>query len=804
MNVHFKPAPRRGRTGEKLKMRTGVKTIAVCLGFVALASAAIGSGREAGRAAAAARRAAPTAKAEFVPVAVWYSGGKSRAPMISRDPAAERQQWLSDLRTIKATGFNTVKTWVDWATTEPREGEFHLEGLKQLLDLAQQTGLRVIVQVYADSAPDWVGRKYPDAEFVTSTGVKIQSQAAPGFCFDHPGVRAAVLEFYGRVAKVAAASPAFYGYDLWSEPHIVNWVWFNDLPNAQFCYCPYTRARFRRWLRRKYGTLDRLNAAWYRTFQNWDEVDPPRYGTILSYSDFMDWEQFIPNKLAEDLAAKAAAVRAFDPSHVTSSHSDAPSVAVTPLSDYGMPDDWQMAKRVDYYGTSIYPKHAESPLHGRDAAARAFAFDGAYSASERKGFFTGELQAGQGATGLRVNDPIAPSDIADWAWSLVAHGAKAICFYAWYPMNAGYESDGYGFINLDGSMTARAREGGQIAQAITAHSALFHDAQPTPARIAILYNPDSYLSGGDTVGPGSAVHDSMLGVYRALFDENVPVEFIHTDDVEKGMLARYRAVYLPYAITLPTAAAHAIAEYVRAGGIAISDARLAWNNARGFANERIPGAGLDEVFGVTEDSLWPGTTTRLTFDADAPAGLPGLGVPAAQFEEALRVQRGQVLAHFADGRPAVVASKFGSGRTIFIGTFLGLAAERQYAEANKAMTAAGANAEPPEPQTGERAIQALMKWAGIEAPLSVEGPDRRVEIRLLQAPSDESLLIAINRGRGGDYTVRLPRAFATGENLISGERVDLAHGDGGTELKLSMGDRTVAVIEMTGAAMPAQ
>src|SRR5881398_1944193 len=109
--------------------------------------------------------AARPADSPTLPMAVWYGGGKVRAPMLDPDPLAHRDAWRSDLRQIKSLGFNSVRTWVDWASIEPREGELHLENVEQLADLAQENGLRLIVQVYADSAPDWVGRKYPDSHF---------------------------------------------------------------------------------------------------------------------------------------------------------------------------------------------------------------------------------------------------------------------------------------------------------------------------------------------------------------------------------------------------------------------------------------------------------------------------------------------------------------------------------------------------------------------------------------------------------------------------------------------------------------
>jgi len=86
--------------------------------------------------------------------------------MLSPLTASSRVEWRRDLQQIKQLGFNTVRTWVEWAEAEPRPGEYHLENLRLLLALAQEVGLRVMVQMYADAAPDWVGKAYPYARFV--------------------------------------------------------------------------------------------------------------------------------------------------------------------------------------------------------------------------------------------------------------------------------------------------------------------------------------------------------------------------------------------------------------------------------------------------------------------------------------------------------------------------------------------------------------------------------------------------------------------------------------------------------------
>ena len=668
-----------------------------------------------------------SSQAAFIPIAVWYGGGTVRAPMMPRDAAKHRDEWRRDLRTIKSLGFNSIKTWVDWASTEPAQGRFQFEALDQLLTLADDEGLRVIVQFYTDSAPEWVGREWPDASFVADSGSAIGSQAAPGYCIDQRSVRAAMLKFISTVSARARQHRSLYGFDVWSEPHVVNWVWFNSSP--EFCYCQYTQAKFRDWLREKYGSLAALNAAWYRTFTDWGQVEAPRYGTILSYTDFMDWKEFIADKLRDDLASKADATGARGVLPI-SSHSDAPAVLLSPLSGYGNPDDWLMSRVVDFYGTSIYPRHASSAAPWSPVRLMA-SLDGIRSAARGKGWWIGELQAGQGATGVRVGTPVTADDVRLWGWAALSRGARSISYYAYYPMSSGYESNGYGLIDLNGSVTDRARAAGAFAGVVTANAAVLEGAQPAPAQVAVVYDRLAYMAGGNTVGPGATVRNSMLGAYRAMFDRNIPVDFIHIDDLA-SLSSRYKAVYLGTPIMLPQNAAAALRRYVQNGGTLISEARPAWNDARGLANVTIPGAGLDEVFGVREERLVSGDTITMTGEAGLEAPLSSLAeqpIPGTVFAESLAPLNAsvRVLARFADGSAALTEARFGSGRAILIGSFPAAAFEQ----------------DPVKNRAAGSLIQALIGRAGVSPDVEIEGATGDVEARIVQSPR-ATLLIAIN------------------------------------------------------------
>lgn len=712
----------------------------------------------------------------FFPVGVWYSGGKARAPMLERIDATSRERWGRDLDAIKGAGFNMVKTWVDWATAEPRAGEFHFENLDLLLELAQLRGLRVIVQVYMDSAPDWVGEKYPDGKFVERSGMVVESQASPGFCVDHPGVRNEHQKFLKALAARAIRSAALYGWDAWSEPHVINWAEFPWINNPEFCFCPYSQARFRDWLKKKYSTLDALNAAWYRNFSRWEQVQPPRSSTILSYTDYLDWREFIPVKLAADLLTRVEAIRAAGGKHPVTSHAAVSGLTTSPTYGYGSPDDFLMNQSADFFGMSVYPKHAASARPwSLGLLSASLDFIRSAGRASGKGFWIGELQAGQGVTGMRIQEPVVERDTEFWLWKVLSYGARKIAIYSWYPMSTGYESGGYGLVELDGTITDRARTGGRIARIIDQNAKELLAAKPAPAEVAILYNKISAMVGGAQPSLsrlGAANRDSMMGVHRVFFEANIPVDFVSPAEVTGDKLAQYKILFLPYPVMLSRDVAAGVKRFVEKGGTAVAEARLAWNDDRGFAAERIPGAGLDEVFGAREKLIRPVEKTQIfpqgdwlirQFAQNSPAPpLAGEG-----FEEELEPLPGSnVIGRFGNGAPAIVSNNYGKGRAVLIGSFVSLAYQRR-------------------PENGSADyLQILMMMrsladnAGVR--LTATGGHQQVEVRRLLGSGYQFVFVFNHAPEGVVATVAFPlegAMQANAVNLSTGESVSVETSD---------------------------
>lgn len=693
--------------------------------------------------------------------------------MLEPVTADSERAWRADLQKIKSLGFNSVRTWIEWSANEPKQGEYHFEQLDLMLRLAQEIGLKVLVQVYVDSAPDWVGEKFPDGRFVAQNGQPIPSQSAPGFCFDHPGVRQAILDYYREAARHAEKNPSFYGWDLWSEPHVINWAEITYIPRAQFCFCPYSLARFREWLRRKYGTLDALNKAWHREFNVWSQIEPPRFDTILSYTDYIDWRVFTTDKLAQDLQLRNAAVKEIVPASVTTSHSAVPGVFTSLGDGDGNPDDWLMYRSVDYYGVSLYPKHSLPPHWSLQR--RALAMDFTRSASGNRGFYVGELQGGFGVRGDVVSQPITSDDLREYMWGAIARGARGVNIYALYPMSSGYESGGYGLIDLDGQVTDRAKVAGETARQIAANADLLTAARPQQPEVAILFNHLTTLIGGaGHVSSPAALRDSSAGYHRMFFERNIPVDFISAREFDAASLGKYKLIVAPYPILMMADVASALEKYVAAGGHLFVEARPGWVDDKGYAQPVVPGFGWEKVFGVRERAVTPKPETKIRW-MSASSATPSLSHEAAEFTGARFEERFEILeptvrplATFDDGTAAAFQHEYGKGSAVILGTFAGQINETK-------------------PQAMHPLGDFLALWAGLTR-VSLDAPVG-VEVQRLVSDKGE-MLFFFNHGdkdvmydykgmplrQDANYfdvlkNFELPRLYAGGGQRIFGVRV---------------------------------
>ncbi|HOO32803.1 MAG TPA: beta-galactosidase [Thermotogota bacterium] len=647
---------------------------------------------------------------KFFPISVWYGANRARAPMITEIKEGDRSKIASDLSLIKQSGFNTVRFWYDWLTAEPLPDVWHFDEMKILLEEADKAGLRSIIQLYTDSAPNWLERDFPDSLFTDRSGMQIHSQASPGYCSDHPYVRSQITEFFRRVAEVAISHDSFLGWDIWSEPHIVQWSWLDYMKDPWFCYCHHSLSRFKKWLRRKYLTIEALNKAWYRTYRDWEEVVAPRYISLSSFTDILDWIKFNTEKIVEDLAWKYKAIKSVDRTHIVASHAAISSVYGMPGVGYGSSDDWKLSEQVDVWGTSFYPKHT-GPWMPLRPYQMGVALDATHSSCKSKGkpFWVGELQTGDGVTGLRFGSPVTADDVDRWAWYALSRGATGINYYAWYPMSCGYEVSGFGLSEPDGSVNDRVEAAGRVASLIGEQQELFLTAEPLSAEVGILYNVLSHESlAGLRENNAELIRKDMFGIYKIMMENDIPVEFLHLDDLKADTLSRYRVLFAPLSISITKEAAEAMITFVENGGILVADGRIGWMDEDGHLSMKIPSNGLHEVFGCLEDYMLE-LSDPLKIELEN-----GENYENTRFINTFTLLSGKPFGYYGE-KPVMVKNAYGKGTGYMIGSLIG----NVYLEKNtKAI---------------EKLVMNIVREGNVTAPFQVElreGNRDMLEIRL--------------------------------------------------------------------------
>ena len=239
--------------------------------------------------------------------------------------ASER---AADLEAIRTLGFNSIRVAVEWADAEPARGQYRFDALDGMLDLAGQSGLKVMLQLSTASLPAWVLERYPDGRFVSKTqgggprtdriclDASRRARRRRGVCRRRDGTR--------RPSRLILLMLAWHSIDLGSE-----------LQDG-FCLCPHTAAplsrvaesddRFRRAER---GALRQLIAATFVALERRDHL------------------------AAADGCGRRAGHTCLDE---RGRRAVGPSTARVSTSDRPGQDDWLMTTVVDHYGTFLPPQ----------------------------------------------------------------------------------------------------------------------------------------------------------------------------------------------------------------------------------------------------------------------------------------------------------------------------------------------------------------------------------------------------------------------------------------------------------------
>ena len=554
---------------------------------------------------------------------------------LCREPMPLMSELERDMENLKRHGFNLIKLQENWAVDEPLEGQIRLEKYEELIAHAARLDLGVYLGLTCEQAPGWLWRKYPDCRMVGRNGLPVAYEAQstlpadgkPGPCYDHPGAMAEQLRFIRELVKTLGQYENLVVWNTWQEVA----YWAESFTGGQsVCYCEHTLAHWRRWLSDKYGDLDGLNRAWNTRYGDWRYVAPDRSGRGKeALPQDVDWRYFMDDvQIAAVLRARAAAIREADPlKRPVFAHKGGPVI--------GSGQDWTYARCQDFLGSSCYPAWggAQAWDDARSAPGKrverhdallgemwdnvALRYDYIRSCNEPgRPIWAAEFQGGPVSNGFYKGRVPAPEDMRRWMLTAVGSGITALSFWVTRAEIMAAEAHGFSLLDSAGETTPRYEEAARIGAALNRHADLFGQPSGPEAQVGILINEWNWQFCQSMREGGEHLAYSVRGWHRLLWEMGVPAEFVELSMPEET-LARYRALVLPFPISLSEEAAAKLARYVEQGGHLISEACPGRITEHAQCNRGEISPTMRLLFGAQHESL-----TMVREPEGAPSGGP--------------------------------------------------------------------------------------------------------------------------------------------------------------------------------------
>jgi beta-galactosidase len=460
----------------------------------------------------------------------------------------DKSIWDEDTRLFKQAGIDVATINVfSWAINQPDETTYNFEWLDEVIDKLYQNGVFICLGTSTGAHPAWMATRYPDVLRVDFEGRRHKFGMRHNSCPNSPT--------YRKYARLMAAKLAERYKD---HPALLVWHVNNEFGGE--CYCDNCAGAFREWLKTRYETLERLNAAWYtsfwgHTFYDWAEIVPPnllsehRGPTRTCFQSIsLDYARFNSDSLLRCYLDEYEELKKQTP--------DIP-VTTNLMGNYKPLDYFKWAKYLDVISWDNYPA-ANTP-----ESFTAMRHDLMRGLKDGKPFMLMEQTPSQ-QNWQAYNSLKRPGVMRLWSYQAIARGADSSLFFQLRRSRGASEKFHGAVIEHAGHENTRVfRECAELGQELQQLGGALLDAR-VESRVGILFDWENWwaveLSSGPTIDLKYV--DEVYKYYRAFYDQNIPVDLI---GVETD-LTKYDIVIAPVLYMVKPGYARRLEEYVSQGG----------------------------------------------------------------------------------------------------------------------------------------------------------------------------------------------------------------------------------------------
>lgn len=169
--------------------------------------------------------------------------------------AWERWRIKQDIDKMQEIGFNTVRiAEFAWAEMEKSEGNYDFSLFREVVDYCKEKGMYVLMCTPTACPPAWLVQKDPTVLLLNAKGRRLTHGARRNTCHTNKN-------YLDACDKIVEAMAKEFGGD----ENVIGWQIDNELyidHGGMGCTCPSCQKGYREFLRKKYGTIERLNDEW--------------------------------------------------------------------------------------------------------------------------------------------------------------------------------------------------------------------------------------------------------------------------------------------------------------------------------------------------------------------------------------------------------------------------------------------------------------------------------------------------------------------------------------------------------------
>lgn len=513
---------------------------------------------------------------------------------------APMEEWDRDMQKMARLGYNCLHGFAEWHDIEYEKGRFDFTKIDHFVDCAHRNGLVAIINIATQNgvgfySPRWFMEEYRRVGegMVDAQGQTLSQEEYVIPCMDDPVYSAYASRYLKAVAQHFAGDTRVGAFVLWGEP-----VLKSPRPNGfNICYCKHTKAKFRQWLKEKYGDISALNEAWGREgpsdYIDFCQVNPPTDLTRQKggFNSWEDFSEYMEVNLAEHIAR---ADRIFKENGATQ-----PTITeMLPGVTKGI-DPWKLGEGTDIVGVSLFGKPTRN-------AALCMNMSNSIAKALGKSLFV--VEAGGGSIKFNDPNPFAPKGFTPSLEELkttllmrAGYGARGVMFWCWRPRLSDVEGNDFGMCRPDGKPLKRTERLGEFAARMEELSPLYGKCERRSEVAVFTSQQINHIMAGDKMQ--NNYPDAVRGANYMLGDLHINSDFICEKEILKGSLSKYKVLIMPCTYVLSEECAADVAEFVRGGGHVIADYILAEKRPGGLCYTSLPGGGLDRVFGIEREDV---------------------------------------------------------------------------------------------------------------------------------------------------------------------------------------------------------